>query len=119
MLCFDEYERLTEKIVSGEFAGLPDAFRHWVQHLPRTICLFAGSHALNDIGAIDWTDYFINVRTVRISFLDFDSALRLVAEPIARFDLKYEPNIETAKDLVRRLGCQPFLLQYFLYSNML
>jgi hypothetical protein len=111
LLCFDEYERLTEKILAGKFAGLPDAFRHWVQHLPRTICLFAGSHALNEIGAIDWTDYFINVRTVHISFLDFDSALRLVTEPIARFDLQYEPNIETAKKLVRRLGCQPFLLQ--------
>lgn len=111
LLCFDEYERLTEKIVSGEFAGLPDAFRHWVQHLPRTICLFAGSHALNEIEQIDWTDYFINVRTVRISFLDFDSALRLVTEPIPRFDLQYEPNIETAKELVRRLSSQPFLLQ--------
>jgi len=86
-------------------------FRHWIQHLPRTICLFAGSHALNEIGAIDWTDYFINVRTVRISFLDFDSALRLVTEPIPRFDLQYDSGLETAKELVRRLGCQPFLLQ--------
>lgn len=111
LLCFDEYERLTEKIIGGEFTGLPDAFRHWVQHLPRTICLFAGSHALNEIGAIDWTDYFINVRTVRISFLDFESALRLVTEPIPKFDLQYESGLETAKKLVRRLGCQPFLLQ--------
>lgn len=111
LLCFDEYERLTEKITGGNFTGLPDAFRYWVQHLPRVICLFSGSHSLNEIRAIDWTDYLINVRTVPISFLDFDSALRLVTEPVPKFDLEYDPDLETARGLVRRLGCQPFLLQ--------
>ncbi|MCI0619060.1 hypothetical protein L0244_39320, partial [bacterium] len=111
LICFDEYERLTEKITSGDFADLPNTFRYWVQHLPRTICLFSGSHQLDEISELDWTDYLINVRLVPISYLDFDSALRLVTTPIARFDLRYDPGIETVERLVQRLGCQPFLLQ--------
>ncbi len=111
LICFDEYERLTEKITDGDFADLPNTFRYWVQHLPRTICLFSGSHQLDEILQLDWTDYLINVRLVPISYLDFDSALRLVTAPIARFDLQYDPGVEIAERLVHRLGCQPFLLQ--------
>lgn len=46
-----------------------------------------------------------------VSFLDFDSAYKLVTDPIPGFDLKYTPDNAIAERLVRRLGCQPYLLQ--------
>ncbi len=111
LLCFDEYESFTEKIARGEFADLPNTLRYWVQHLPRVICLFSGAHRLDEAASFDWSNYLINVRTVPISFLDFDSALRLVTAPIPRFELQYEAGSAAAEQFVQRLGCQPYLLQ--------
>lgn len=111
LLCFDEYEKFTEKVVSGEFADLPNTLRYWVQHLPRLICLFSGAHSLNEAASFDWSNYLINVRTVPISYLDSESAIRLVTAPISRFELQYETGVEAAQRLVHRLGCQPYLLQ--------
>ncbi len=111
LLCFDEYERFAEKVEKGILIDLPNAMRHWVQHLQQTIFLFAGSHFLKEIEGVDWTDYLINARLVPISYLDFDSALKLVTNPIPDFGLVYHPNQEIAEKLVHRLGRQPFLIQ--------
>lgn len=115
LLCFDEFEKLSDNIIDGTLPGLPDTLRYWIQHLPNFIFLLASSHPLNEIKGIDWTDYLINVRTIPISYLDFDSALQLVTKPVSEFDLIFDPP-EISALLVRRLGCQPYFLQVVMFE---
>jgi len=115
LLCFDEYERLTTQITNGALSGLPDSLRYWIQHLPNFIFLFAGSHPLTEISDLDWSDYLINVRTVPISYLDFDSALHLITKPVPEYNLTYEPE-DVAGQLISRLGGQPYLLQAVMFE---
>ena len=115
LICIDEYERLGPLIANGTLPGLADTFRYWIQHFPRLILLFAGSHELAEARAIDWTDYLINVRTVRISYLEEEAALQLATQPIPDFGLRYESEALPLA-FVRRLGRQPYLLQCALYE---
>ncbi|MCO6493916.1 MAG: ATP-binding protein, partial [Phaeodactylibacter sp.] len=116
LICMDEYERLGPLIANGTLPGLADTFRYWIQHYPRLILLFAGSHELAEAQAVDWTDYLINVRTVRISYLEEEAALQLATHPIPDFGLRYASE-ELPLAFVRRLGRrQPYLLQCALYE---
>lgn len=108
LLCFDEFERIPGKM--NELVTLPDTFRYWIQHLKNIICLFAGSHKVNEISKVNWSDYLINVRVIPISFLDFDSALKLVTKPVPEYDIFYNPP-DLAGKLVYRLGRHPYLIQ--------
>lgn len=113
LLCFDEYERIG---APGTSLGiLPDLFRHWVQQIRNVFCLFSGAHHLSQIKEVDWSDYLINCRVVLISYLDSEAALKLVTAPIPRFDLVWEP-AELAHKVIGRLGCQPYLLQVFMFE---
>jgi hypothetical protein len=116
LICLDEYERLSTKIKNGDLAGLPDSLRYWIQHLPNFIFLFAGSHEFSEIkNEVDWSDYLINLRTVRISFLDQESALKLVTQPIPIYHLQYDLD-DLPEKLIMRLGCQPYLIQVTMWE---
>lgn len=115
LICIDEYERLGPLIANGTLPGLADTLRYWIQHFPRLILLFVGSHELAEAQAIDWTDYLINVRTVRISYLEEEAALQLATHPIPDFGLHYASE-DLPLAFVRRLGRQPYLLQCALYE---
>ncbi|MEM6299951.1 MAG: hypothetical protein AAF740_14780, partial [Bacteroidota bacterium] len=67
------------------------------------------------IQKIDWTDYLINARTVKISYLSREAALKLVTKPIPEFDLVYESD-DLPDKLVIQTGGQPYLLQYAMYE---
>ncbi|MEK7255897.1 MAG: ATP-binding protein [Bacteroidota bacterium] len=115
LVCFDEYERLSDRIADGTLRGLADAFRHWAQHFRRFVFLFAGSHEMAEIPSVDWTDYLINARTVRISYLEPEAALQLVTKPVPEFDLVYQP-ADLARQLTERMGRQPYLLQCTMFE---
>ncbi len=52
-----------------------------------------------------WSDYLINTRTLRVSYLDEESARELIVQPVEDFTNIYEP---TALDTIIRLTrCQP------------
>ena len=79
--------------------------------MERTIFLFSGSHNLDEIKDIDWTDYLINARLVKISFLAHDAAIEAGYKPhVKRFDIKYEPE-HLADTLLQTLGDEPYLIQ--------
>jgi hypothetical protein len=115
LICFDEYERLTPTIMEGKLAGLPDTMRYWIQHLDHIIFLFAGSHSVEEIEQIDWSDYLINLRTVNISYLNKNAALQLVTTPIPEFGLYYEPQ-SLAKEFALKLGGHPYLSQAAMFE---
>ena len=118
LLCFDEYELLSEQIVQNRLEELANTFRHWIQHSKRTICLFCGSKKIHELEGIDWTNYLINVRHVPIGFLDKKSALKLITRPSPDFKLKFEDD-KTAVYLSELLGGHPFLIQAAMYELVL
>jgi len=62
-------------------------FRHIIQHRPRIKILLSGSHTIDELER--WASYLINVQTVHISYLQTNEALRLIAQPVKDFALRY------------------------------
>jgi hypothetical protein len=56
-----------------------------------------------------WSDYLINVRTLRIGPLEEKDARELIESPIENFPLTYAAG--AVDDLSVATACQPFLIQ--------
>jgi hypothetical protein len=73
----------------------------------------SGSHEPKEL--LDyWSDYLINTRTLRVSYLDEDSARELIVQPVEDFPNIYD---RTAIDTIIHLThCQPYLVQLTCYE---
>ncbi|MBO9390241.1 MAG: hypothetical protein J7482_15930 [Roseiflexus sp.] len=109
LLCLDEYERLQEMLEAGRIdRRIFGYLRHIIQHHPQITLLLSGSHTLLDLPRM-WSDYFINVRTLKIGHLNEDEARELIVRPIEDFPLTYEP--DAVEHILTVTGCQPYLVQ--------
>jgi len=109
LLCLDEYERLQEMLNDGRIdRRIFGYLRHLIQHHPQITILLSGSHTLTDLPPL-WSDYFINVRTLKIGHLKEDEARELIVRPIEDFPLTYEP--DAVERILNVTGCQPYLVQ--------
>jgi len=113
LLCLDEFERLSE-VVEATGSRTPLNFlRNVLQHRAAWTLLFSGSHEPKELPDY-WSDYLINTRTLRVSYLDEDSARELIVQPVEDFTNIYEP---TAIDAIIHLTrCQPYLVQLTCYE---
>ena len=111
LLCFDHYDKLTEKIINQDFKGFPSSVRFWIQRLSRTTVLLAGTRSPKDIPRVEWTKYIGNFRVIQVKPLDTKSALKLLTLTVERTGLKFACSLEELNDFVHRLGGHPFLLQ--------
>ena len=110
LLCLDEYERLDRAYEQGRITeDLLDQLRHYIQHETRLAFLFAGAHRMTERRAIRWSDYLINVKTIKLSFLDHASAEKLITAPIPDWPLTYEPGV--VEQILQITHRQPYLLQ--------
>jgi AAA+ ATPase superfamily predicted ATPase len=113
LLCLDEFERLSEVVeATGSRAPL-NFLRHVLQHNTSWTLLFSGSHEPKELPDY-WSDYLINTRTLRVSYLDEESARELIVQPVEDFT-----NIcdQTAVDAIIYLTrCQPYLVQLTCYE---
>lgn len=110
LLCLDEYERLDRAYEQGRITDdLLNQLRHYLQHETRLAFLFAGSHRMTERRAIRWSDYLINVKTIKLGFLDHASAEKLITAPIPGWPLKYEPGV--VEQILQITHRQPYLLQ--------
>ena len=82
--------------------------RDTLQHRPRFMFLFAGTHFLKELSTVNWSEIFINVKTLHISFLKREDGYRLLTEPVP--ELEYE-NANLIQQILDMTGCQPFLIQ--------
>jgi DNA polymerase III delta prime subunit len=108
LLCLDEYERLQDTLGAGWGGKFLDALRHTIQHRPRIVLMFTGTHTFQELGP-DWTGRFINARRVRVSFLQRDEIELLLGSPIPKFNMTYAPGALDA--VIAATNCQPFLTQ--------
>lgn len=108
LLCLDEYERLQATLDAGWGADLLDFLRNTIQHRSKFVVMFTGANKVSELGPA-WTDRFISVRSVRVSFLSREEITPLFTHPIPEFDMTYA---EGALDAVlTQTNGQPFLSQ--------
>ncbi|WP_190531657.1 AAA family ATPase [Limnothrix sp. FACHB-406] len=91
-LCLDEYERLEELInTTGSRAPL-NFFRYIFQNRRAWTLLFCGSHDPNELNPY-WSDYLINTRTVKVSYLSEADSRDLIIKPEPQRDFPeiYDP----------------------------
>ena len=113
LLCLDEFERLSEVVeATGSKASL-NFLRNVLQHRAAWTLLFSGSHEPKEFPDY-WSDYLINTRTSRVSYLDEESARELIVQPVEDFTNIYD---RTAIDTIIHLThCQPYLVQLTCYE---
>lgn len=104
LFMFDEYELLGESISRDFFLQIRDT----MQHKPRFVFLFAGSHMPNEVKNGNWMEVFMNVKVLRISFLNRQDSYKLLTEPVP--NLKYA-NQNVINQILDITGCQPLMLQ--------
>jgi hypothetical protein len=89
--CLDEFERLEVSIREGRLPHeLLDEIRHLIQHHPRIVLLFAGSHRPDEM-ELNWPDTLISTKLIRVSYLAEEEARQLITEPVPQFAVSYQP----------------------------
>ncbi|MDZ7952775.1 hypothetical protein [Nostoc sp. DedQUE09] len=87
--------------------------RNLLQHQRKWILLFSGSQELFELDYY-WSDYLINTRALRMTYLHELEARDLIQQPVENFSNIYEP---TAIDAIIQLTrCQPYLVQLVCYE---
>ena len=116
LLAFDEFEALEESQNAQCFDVrlLLGWLRDVIRFHPRVALLFSGVKTLGEMGVemgIDWTGYFMDVRTLRVSFLHADEARRLIRNPTPDFPGADIFNDEVIEKIMVESSCHPFLVQ--------
>lgn len=104
LLMFDEYELLGKAISNDFFMQIRDT----MQHKPRLVFLFSGTHMPTELPNSNWMEVFMNVKVLPISFLDRQDSYKLLTEPVP--GLRYS-NENVIRQILDETGCQPLLLQ--------
>jgi hypothetical protein len=84
--------------------------------------LFSGSHEPKELPDY-WSDYLINTRTLRVSYLDEESACELIVQPGEDFPNIYDCAKRSAKGdrtavdaIIHLTHCQSYLVQLTCYE---
>jgi hypothetical protein len=89
---FDEFEELQRRVEDGRLQ--PEIFqflRNLMQHEEHVDFVFSGTHKLEDLGAEYWSVLFNIAAYKPITFLSPAEVERLAAEPIAAYNVEYDP----------------------------
>jgi len=117
LICIDEFEEL-ENLFPGEkreLLQLMGLFRATIQHQRRLKLLVSGAAPFDELGDL-WNKHFVNVREVKIGYLEQAVSRDLLLHPLPDFpgDVMSEPIADT---IFQRTGGLPYLLQ--LYASLL
>jgi hypothetical protein len=113
LIALDEYEKLEESILRGNLSiEILDQLRNIIQHRKLFVVLITGSKELNEL-KLNWSDYLISARTIKLGYLSKDEARILITNPIDDFSLNYEggENGEVVNKIIAVTSCQPYLVQ--------
>ncbi len=112
ILALDEFEKLEESTQAYylDLHLLLDWFRSTIQHSKRLILLFSGVKQLGEMGPT-WAGYFVNVETLRVSFLHPDEAYRLITRPTPQFPSEQIYSEGVVERIMEVTAHHPFLVQ--------
>ena len=112
LLAFDEFEKLEEagQRKHIDLHSLLDWFRSVIQNRPRVALLFSGVKTMSEMGS-SWAGYFVNVETLKVSFLRPEEAHLLIVQPTPQFPGEQIFGAQVIAEVLRLSGCHPFLIQ--------
>jgi hypothetical protein len=112
LLMFDEFEKLdrSDKERYLQLELLLDWFRSIMQHHPRLALLFSGVQTFGELG-INWAGYFVNVQTLKVSFLQPSEAYQLITQPIQGIPSEQIFGQGVIEEILRITNGHPFLVQ--------
>ena len=113
LLCLDEYERLDEVVKATSSRAPLNFIRNLLQHQRKWILLFSGSQELSELDDY-WSDYLINTRALRMTYLHELEARDLIQQPVENFRDIYEPT--AVDEIIQLTRCQPYLVQLMCYE---
>ena len=113
LICFDEYEKIEQCILKDSLTtAVLDELRNIIQHRKYFVILISGSNELREL-QLNWLDYLINTKMIKIGYLSKDDARILITNPIDDFTLNYEDGQygEAVNQIINLTNCQPYLTQ--------
>ncbi|HXZ06081.1 MAG TPA: hypothetical protein VEH81_14700 [Ktedonobacteraceae bacterium] len=112
LLLFDEFEKLEEAGLAGylNLNLLLDWFRSTVQNRSHVALLFSGVQTFSELDT-NWAGYFVNAKTLKVSFLQPVEARHLILSPTPNFPGREIFGEEEVDEIIRVTGCHPFMLQ--------
>ena len=113
LLTLDEYEKLEESILKGDLSiDILDQLRNIIQHRKYFVVLITGGKELDEL-ELNWSDYLISAKTIKLGYLSKDDARTLITNPIDDFSLNYHggENGEVVNRIIDVTSCQPYLVQ--------
>ncbi|MDD2816476.1 MAG: hypothetical protein PHP00_12220 [Thiotrichaceae bacterium] len=108
ILAFDEYEGLHELLQKDPEQGarLLGAMRSFSQHQNKIVFLFVGAALFTELENPNWGNYFVQVQSFRVDYLEPKDCKRLITEPV---NLVYPD--ELIEQMVNLTQGHPALLQ--------
>ncbi len=117
LLMFDEFEELQHRVESGRLQ--PEIFpflRNLMQHEEKVDFVFSGTHRLEDLSATYWSVLFNIAAYKPITFLSADDVRRLMTEPIAQYEIEFDP---LAVERISKVTAgHPYFAQLILHELM-
>lgn len=112
LLALDEFEQLEEagRIQHFPLTLLFNWFRNCIQQRSHIALLFSGVRSFSEMGK-NWAQFFVNVQTLKVSFLRHDEAYQLITRPIPDFPGEQIFGKHIAEEIIRVTGCHPFMIQ--------
>ena len=115
LLLLDEFEELETAVRRGNIdASIFGFLRHLIQHTDNLSVIFCGTHRMEELAADYWSVLF-NISLYRhVAFLSNEEALRLIQEPVADYNMRYD---DLALDKMWRVTAgHPYFLQLLCHS---
>ena len=110
LLAVDEFEALETRVQEG---GLEPAvfpyLRALMQSQERMAFIFAGTHRMEELTSDYWSTLFNIAKVKRVSFLDRESAVRLITGPVQPYGVVYD-DLAVA-EILRLTAGHPYFLQ--------
>lgn len=115
LLLFDEFEELQRRVEDGRLQ--PEIFqflRNLMQHEDRVDFVFSGTHKLEELGAEYWSILFNIASYKPITFLSAADMRRLIEDPVAAYNLEYDPL--AAERIIKVTAGHPYFAQLVLHE---
>ncbi|MFO7682746.1 MAG: hypothetical protein R6X34_22135 [Chloroflexota bacterium] len=115
LLLFDEFEEMQRRVEDGRLQ--PEIFqflRNLMQHEEHVDFVFSGTHKLEELGAEYWSILFNIAAYKPITFLSDADMRRLIREPIAAYNLEYDPLAE--ERIIKVTAGHPYFAQLVLHE---
>ncbi|NIN84948.1 MAG: AAA family ATPase [Candidatus Aminicenantes bacterium] len=110
VLAIDEFELIETGIKEKRIdAGLLPYLRSIHQKYQWLGLIFAGLHTLDEMGHDYKSAFYGQAEYIRVGYMEYNDALRLITQPHPDFALEYTP--ELREELYRLTAGQPFLIQ--------